>query len=74
MLAKLPWLIQIPQIKQYYHMGLPMSKFGYVLVKPPPKVFTCIYTRDGPSVNPESEARGIYTSTSVLLRGGWLRY
>ena len=31
-LNKLHWLIQIPQSKQYYHMGLSMSKFGYFTI------------------------------------------
>ena len=37
-LNKLHWLIQIPQSKQYYHMGLSMSKFGYFTI------IACSYT------------------------------
>ena len=31
-LNNLHWLIQIPQSKQYYHMGLSVSKFGYFTI------------------------------------------
>ena len=30
--CKLHWLIQVPQSKQYYHMGLSMSKFDYFTI------------------------------------------